>query len=991
MHNFFLKLYYFFRRQKAIGFLLLLLFVLGGGYFASKIQLEEDITKLIPSGEKQDVLRKVLNNTEFSDKLIIAVSSEEKNPKKLTEYASQLIDSLNKELPQYITKIQGEIPDEGILEVYDFVYQNLPLFLNARDYEEINSRLQEDSIQERLESSYRDLISPTGFVTKQFLFKDPLSITNLGLQKLQELQVDDNFKIYNNYLLTKDEQHLLLFITPEYPASETKNNEVFIERLDEIISELNENSEVNAEYFGGVLFAIANAKQVKRDIQLTLSIAFSILLVLLILFYRRIYVPLLLFLPSLLGALTAITLLYFFKGSVSAISLGIGAILLGISLDYALHILTHFRNNADVKTLYQEVSKPILMSSFTTAIAFLCLLFLESEALKDLGIFAAVSVVTASVFALILIPQFYNPPKNKEKEKSNWVDKLAAQRFYQNKFLVGFVLLLFLGGLFFFTKVGFSEDISKLNYEPESIKKAEENIKRISGDAANTTYLVSYGKDIDEALSRNNELYLDLRTLKEDGQVKSFSSIGGVVLSTDKQTERIEAWEEFWSDSKKENLKNNLLRESAELGFKAASFNQFYEQLNKNFNGIFLDDYRDVSTLYLDDFINRSPGFSTVTSTLSFDKTNSEVLQELQEEEGIIAIDRKQMNQDLLGDLKSEFNQLILFSLIAVFIVLLLFYRNLLLSVLTLLPIAITWIITLGIMAVLNIEFNILNIIISTFIFGLGLDYSIFITNACLKEYETGKPALKTYQASILLSVLTTLLGIGALVFAKHPALQAVSVVSVIGVLTAVLVAFVIQTKIFDLLFFRRKVAQKAPFSFSALVIKSKNKEQLYLKNAVLGNYRYKSVFSKAKKEFSQNRERFLKVSGFIDSDEKIFMLNSNFGILPIFLSMKNPENEFFVLDTHKENRNIANNTPQSNAENLKINKEWPEDFKDYLVFIISEKPSEEITPVLKENISRYAEKVIILTSEYENRWLIDLNFEIIYRQNNILVLKRMD
>jgi len=34
---------------------------------------------------------------------------------------------------------------------------------------------------------------------------------------------------------------------------------------------------------------------------------------------------------------------------------------------------------------------------------------------------------------------------------------------------------------------------------------------------------------------------------------------------------------------------------------------------------------------------------------------------------------------------------------------------------------------------------------------------------------------------------------------------------------------------------------------------------------------------------------------------------------------------------------------------------------------------------------------VIILTSEYENRWLIDLNFEIIYRQNNILVLKRMD
>ncbi|WP_232764144.1 MMPL family transporter [Salegentibacter salinarum] len=971
--------------------MLLILFVLTGGYFASQIQLEEDITKLIPSGEKQDALRKVLDNTEFSDKLIIAISSEEKNSEELTAYASKLTDSLDKKLPEYITKIQGEISEEGILEVYDFVYQNLPLFLNSRDYEEIDSRLQQDSIQERLESSYRDLISPTGFITKQFLFKDPLSLTNLGLEKLQELQVDDSFKIYNNYLVTKDEKHLLLFITPKYPASETRNNEVFVEKLDQIVSDLNENSEVKAEYFGGVLYAIANAKQIKSDIQFTLSIAFSILLVLLILFYRRFYVPLLLFLPSLFGALAAITLLYFLKGSVSAISLGIGAILLGISLDYALHILTHFRNNADVKILYREVSKPILMSSFTTAIAFLCLLFLKSEALNDLGIFAAVSVITASVFALILIPHFYKPQKNKKKVKNNWIDKLATQRFYQNKFLVGFVLLLFLFGLFFFTKVEFNVDLSQVNFEPKNIKQTEEKIKQIAGEAANTTYLVSYGNDIDEALSRNNELYQELKNLEETDKIKRFSSIGGVVLSTDKQTERIEAWEEFWSDSKKENLKNSLLNESSELGFKAESFNRFYEQLNKDFNGIFLEDYRNVSTLYLDDFINNNPGFSTVTSTLSFTESNPAILEKLEEEEGIIAIDRKQMNQDFLGDLKSEFNQLILFSLIAVFIVLLLFYRNLLLSLLTLLPIAITWIIALGIMAVLGIEFNILNIIISTFIFGLGLDYSIFITNACLKEYEIGKPALKTYQASILLSVLTTLLGIGALVFAQHPALQSVSVVSVIGVLTALLVAFVIQTKLFDLLFFRRKLAQKAPFSFYSLVKKSGSKEQLYLKNALLGNYRYKSVYSAAKKEFTQNRERFLKVSGFLNPGEKIFMLNSNYGILPVFLSLKNQENKFFVLDTNKENRKISNNTGQSNAENINFSKEWPENLITYPVFIISKKPSEEITSTLKENISRYAEKVIILSSEYENRWLIDLNFEIIYRQDNILVLKRMD
>ena len=991
MHTLFLRLYYFFRKQKALGFLLLALFVVTGGYFATKIQLEEDVTKLIPTGEKQDVLRKVLDHTEFSDKLIVAISSEEKDPEALTQYANQLTDSLHSTIPEYFTKIQGKVPEEGILEVYDFVYQNLPLFLNERDYTEIEQRLAVDSIQNRLEKSYKNLVSPTGFVTKQFIFKDPLSITNLGLQKLRELQVDDNFKIYNNYLISKDEQHLLLFITPKYSSSETKNNEIFINELEQIVSGLNQNSKVTAQYFGGVLYAIANANQIKKDIQITLSIAFSILFILLTFFYRKFYVPLLLFIPSVFGAIMAISILYITKSSVSAISLGIGAILLGISLDYALHILTHFRNNANVESLYKDVVKPILMSSFTTAIAFLCLLFLKSEALNDLGIFAAVSVTTASVFALILIPQFYRAPKDSKTIKSNWLDKIAAKRFYQNKILVVGVILLFIGGIFFFNSVKFNEDLSQLNYEPEHIKQAEENIRNISGKAANTTYVVSYGKDIEEALEKNNELYQELRLLKNENKIKSFSSIGGVVLSTQTQNKKIENWEDFWTQSKKENLKENLLEESAKLGFKEKSFTQFYEQLNKDFSGIFLDDYRNVNTLYLDDFINRSPGFATVTSTVSFDEAQPEVLKKLEKDKNIIAIDRKQMNQDFLGNLKNEFNRLILFSVLAVFFVLLFFYRSLLLSLLTLLPIAITWIIALGIMAIFSIQFNVLNIIISTFIFGLGLDYSIFITNACLKEYETGKPALKTYQASILLSVLTTLLGIGALVFAKHPALQSVSIVSVIGVLTAMIVAFVLQTKIFQILFFNRKRNGKPAFSFISIFKRKGVKEKLYFQQKVLSNYRYKSVYKKAKKEFSSNRERFLVISRFIEPNEKVFLQNTYLGLLPVFLFLKNQNAHFTIFDSYEENLEISKNTFSANSENLKFQKEFPSDFKDISVFIIAKKPEATIAEELKDAIKKNAHKVIILTSEYESRWLIDDNFEIAYRQNDILVLKRMD
>ena len=110
-----------------------------------------------------------------------------------------------------------------------------------------------------------------------------------------------------------------------------------------------------------------------------------------------------------------------------------------------------------------------------------------------------------------------------------------------------------------------------------------------------------------------------------------------------------------------------------------------------------------------------------------------------------------------------------------------------------------TWLLTIGIMGLFHIEFNIFNIIISTFIFGLGIDYSIFITNGLLHEYKTGEKALQTYKTSIILSVVTTVLGVGVLIFAKHPALYTISLVSLIGILSAVIISFTLQPLVFKL------------------------------------------------------------------------------------------------------------------------------------------------------------------------------------------------
>ncbi len=986
----------FLKRHKFLAIFsgILILFVLS--FLASKITLEEDITSLIPAGAKQDVLKKVLDQTEFSDKIIIAISStsEDGTPEELTKYAQEFIDTINSDLPEYIHNIQGKVPEEGIMEIYGFVYDNLPLFLNDSDYERIDNRLGLDSIQKRIKDDYKSLISPTGLVTKDFIFKDPLSFTNLGLKKLEELQVGDDFKLYNNFLLTKDEKHLLLFLSPRYPASETDKNAVFIEKLKEIQNSLNsEFSSVKSQFFGGVLYSVANANQIKKDIKLTLGFASGVLLLLLIFYYRRIYIPLILFVPSIIGGISAIAMLYIFKGSISAISVGIGAILLGISLDYALHILTHYKNNNDLSHLYKDVTVPIIMSSSTTAVAFLCLLFVKSEALNDLGIFAAISVLVASVVALILIPIFYKVPKEQTLSKETFIDKIAGISFHKKTPLVFLIVGLFVVSLFYFTKVQFNNDLSAINFEPKETKQVEEEVLAIAGSAAKSIYLVAYGNTTDEALETNNKLYENLNSLKKTGKIEGFSSIGGVVLSTNIQLDKIQKWKDFWTPERQEFLKINLIKESAEFGFRAESFESLYDQVSKDFDPIYLEDYRNTKTLYLDDFVSSGQEIATVTTSINLNPgTEEQVLANLKDAENVVVVDRKQINQSFLGNLKDDFNQLIVYSIIAVFLILILFYRSFVLSFLTLLPIGVTWVIALGMMAIFNIEFNILNIIISTFIFGLGLDYSIFITNAFLKEYEFGIKVLKTYRTSILLSVFTTLLGIGALFFAKHPALRSISIVSIIGVFSAVSVAFILQAAIFDFLFIQSRNKGMPPYTPIGLATnfyRASTADKLYFKQEVFANYRYKKIFKQVKRDFDLNKDRYLKVAEFLENENTLHFY-SNYGLLAIYLHFKNPKNLIFGAEMDNEKLQISQNCYATHSENLDFDHELSADFSKFKSIVISKSSNKEYEKDIHMLVSTQIQKVIILDEDYAYQWIVDFNFEILYRQNGVILLQRM-
>ncbi len=792
------------------------------GFFASRLKFEEDITKLIPTNDKTDVTAKVLKQLNFADKTTVIFKLEKNgSAEDLKEMATVFSDSVSKSCKPYITGIQGKIDEENIQETIDFVYNNLPFFLDDQDYKNIEQKLQKDSIVATVQGNYKSIISPSGFITKDFILQDPFGISFIALKKLQQLNIGDDFTLENGFVMTKDKKKLLLFITSNIPSSETEKNTIFAEKLKSIQENLNQKfkGKTSISYFGSALIAVANANQIKSDIILTTSIAMFTLMLILILFYRKILIPLIIFLPTVFGGLFAVAFLYFVREQISAISLGIGSILLGITIDYSIHILTHYKHNSDVKTLYKDITMPVIMSSSTTAVAFLCLLFVKSDALNDLGIFAAVIVMATGVFSLLIVPHLYKPKENPTEHKKNVIDKMAHFSFHNNKILIGLCIIITIICCFTYNDVGFNNDLSQLNFIPKEIKAAEKQLEESTSLTSKTIYVASYGKTMEEALQHNSNLFSDLSKEKNQDKILNFSSVGGIVLSQAAQQQKIEKWNSFWTSQKKQFIKSELISEGSQLGFKPTTYNLFFDHLDFDFKPISADDYLKIKALQLQEFITEKNGFYTVSTLVKVAPEQRDAfVKSASAKENVIAIDRQQMNETFFSTLKTDFNSLVNYSFVAVILILFFFFRRIELVIISCIPIALTGIVMAGIMGIFGIQMNIFSMIVCTLIFGHGVDFSIFMTSALQKEYSTGVNEIAVYRTSIILAVITTILGIGAMIFAKHPALTSISAVSLIGVFAALIITFIFYPILFKLFLSNRSKKGNPPFQLRTFI-----------------------------------------------------------------------------------------------------------------------------------------------------------------------------
>ena len=334
MGRFFFSIFLIIKRFRVASFIVISVLLAFLWLGISKIHLEEVISKVLTNTEETQTVNELMDNIDFSNKIVLVVSQRDTTVvpayDSLIVMANKFVEALSLS-DSLIKKISQGIGEDQVSKAYDVFYRNLPLFLEEEDYKTLTDRIEESSIQRTLQGNFKALMTPAGIGMRSYILNDPLHFTPLILEKLKRLQLGNEYKLHQNYLFSADGYHLFFFMESAFASSDTGNNALLVEHISQAKTEV-DNDQCTLDYYGAPVVAVCNANQIKKDILFTVSLALVLLILLISLLFRSWRIFILVFLPVVFGISVSLGSFYWIHSSISAIALGVGSILMGITI-----------------------------------------------------------------------------------------------------------------------------------------------------------------------------------------------------------------------------------------------------------------------------------------------------------------------------------------------------------------------------------------------------------------------------------------------------------------------------------------------------------------------------------------------------------------------------------------------------------------------------------------------------------------------------------
>lgn len=417
------------------------------GFLAARIRIETTWRSMLPTGhDSVKNFEKVLDEFGTATQIIVAIDGPDKET---VVRAAHELAPLLKDVP--LSGMEAPAAENGsateikyvvkrIEFQYDtaFVAQHGFMLEKAKNLEkeavlftDYNLVPYMEHINDVLESQY---VQDTDNLTKQekeavrgldgmYQFLDVMHDFAKGKTSDAESvqKAVDAMTIGDGYYLSTDKKMLLMFITPTMTVDEIEPSVTGVNNLEAVIQQYNQqHPEIHIGMTGMHVVMRDEMESGMEDTFRNLIVALIVILFVFVVSFRMLSGPLLAMVILLAGIIWDIGLAYIFIGRLNIMTAMCAVILLGLGVDYAIHIIsayTEFRHKGKSieESLYEtftRVGAGLVTGAATTAVAFLSLIFTSYPAFREFGF-----VVGAGILCCLLASMFFLPSLLVIKEK----------------------------------------------------------------------------------------------------------------------------------------------------------------------------------------------------------------------------------------------------------------------------------------------------------------------------------------------------------------------------------------------------------------------------------------------------------------------------------------------------------------------------------------------------------------------------------------------
>ncbi len=368
----------------------------GAAILASQLGIEGDIARMLPQSAPSVAGLKLLER-EYGGQIgrltvVLEAKSASNKP-----YHNPRLEKLADQLGTQLAHVDGVRRVEARRPLQFFEDHRL-LYVSLDDLQTVKKRLDERVRWEKERAN-------------------PLFV---GLEDKPPPEVDfsdlvDKYKRglpQSPYYVSKDGRMLALFVYPSFPANDMVSSHRLVRRVDALVHrDLAGVSGVTYGLTGRYKKRIDLQAMLTRDLALSTGLALVLLLAFLFAFIRSVRGTLMVIIPLVVGTIWTFAWAEVTFGSLNILTAFLGAVLLGLGVDYGIHLYSRFHELLAEydprRALYETLTstgRANVFAALTTMVALGSLLVSDFRAFYEFGVISLGGLLLILLAYLVLFP-----------------------------------------------------------------------------------------------------------------------------------------------------------------------------------------------------------------------------------------------------------------------------------------------------------------------------------------------------------------------------------------------------------------------------------------------------------------------------------------------------------------------------------------------------------------------------------------------------------